>query len=175
METREKYLEHVQKMFELAGDKPDVAAAEAKTVLAIETGLAKASMDRTARRDPKNRDHMMKVAEAPDAGSELRARRNTSPQQRRAQVQQPERRQSDFFKQVNEQLERVPLDDWKTYLRWQRSSTTTLRLSARHSSTRISNSTASTCPAQKEMEPRWKRCVASTDSGLGDGARPALR
>ena len=52
-------LEHVQKMFELAGDKPEVAAAEAKTVLAIETGLAKAAMDRTARRDPKNRDHMM--------------------------------------------------------------------------------------------------------------------
>ncbi len=41
METREKYQEHVQKMFELAGDKPDVAAAEAKTVLAVETGLAK--------------------------------------------------------------------------------------------------------------------------------------
>ena len=40
VETRQKYLEHVQKMFELAGDKPDVAAAEAKTVLAVETGLA---------------------------------------------------------------------------------------------------------------------------------------
>ena len=63
METRQKYLEHVQKMFELAGDKPDVAAAEAKTVLAVETGLAKASMDRTARRDPKNRDHMMPETE----------------------------------------------------------------------------------------------------------------
>ena len=63
VETRQKYLEHVQKMFELAGDKPEVAAAEAKTVLAVETGLAKASMDRTARRDPKNRDHMMQVTE----------------------------------------------------------------------------------------------------------------
>ena len=61
VETRQKYLEHVQKMFELAGDKPEVAAAEAKTVLAVETGLAKASMDRTARRDPKNRDHLMPV------------------------------------------------------------------------------------------------------------------
>ena len=63
VETRQKYLEHVQKMFELAGDKPDVAAAEAKTVLAVETGLAKASMDRTARRDPKVQDHMMQVTE----------------------------------------------------------------------------------------------------------------
>jgi putative endopeptidase len=54
VETRQKYVEHVQKMFELAGDKPEVAAAEAKTVLTVETGLAQASMDRTVRRDPKN-------------------------------------------------------------------------------------------------------------------------
>src|SRR5450759_50646 len=63
VETRQKYQEHVQKMFELAGDKPEAAAAEAKTVLAVETGLAKAAMDRTARRDPKNRDHMMQTTE----------------------------------------------------------------------------------------------------------------
>jgi hypothetical protein len=32
-------------MFELTGDNPGVAAAEAKTVLTVETGLAQASMD----------------------------------------------------------------------------------------------------------------------------------
>ena len=63
VETRQKYVEHVEKMFELAGDKPEAAAAEAKTVLAVETGLAQASMDRTVRRDPKTRDHKMTVAD----------------------------------------------------------------------------------------------------------------
>jgi len=63
VETRQKYVEHLQKMFELAGEKPEVAAAEAKTVLTVETGLAKAAMDRTVRRDPKTRDHKMTVAE----------------------------------------------------------------------------------------------------------------
>ena len=75
VETRQKYLEHVQKMFELAGDKPEVAAAEAKTVLAVETGLAKADMDRTARRDPKNRDHMMQVTEVDNPRAQLRVDR----------------------------------------------------------------------------------------------------
>ena len=79
VETRQKYQEHVQKMFELAGDKPEAAAAEAKTVLAVETGLAKASMDRTERRDPKKRDHMMQATEIAAAGSELRPHRSTSP------------------------------------------------------------------------------------------------
>jgi predicted metalloendopeptidase len=63
LETRQKYQEHVEKMFELAGDKPDVAAAGAKTVLAVETGLPKAAMDRTERRDPKKRDHTMQATE----------------------------------------------------------------------------------------------------------------
>src|SRR5207248_10350531 len=56
-EKREKYQLHVQKMFQLLGDKPDVAADEAKTVMAIETDLAKVSQDRTFRRHPNNGYH----------------------------------------------------------------------------------------------------------------------
>jgi putative endopeptidase len=56
VETRQKYLEHMQKMFELAGDKSEAAAAQSKTVLAVEGALAKAAMDRTVRRDPNTRD-----------------------------------------------------------------------------------------------------------------------
>ncbi len=52
VELRKKYVEHVQKMFELLGDKPDAAAAEAQTVMRIETALAKGSMTRVERRDP---------------------------------------------------------------------------------------------------------------------------
>ena len=44
---------HVQKMFELLADKPDMAAAEAQTVMRIETALAQGSMTRVDRRQPK--------------------------------------------------------------------------------------------------------------------------
>ena len=50
-------------MFELLGDKPELAAAEAKTVLRIETSLANGSMTRVERRDPKALDHKMTIAE----------------------------------------------------------------------------------------------------------------
>src|SRR5437868_129818 len=43
---REKYAAHVAKMFELIGETPEAAAADAKTVMAIETDLAKASLTR---------------------------------------------------------------------------------------------------------------------------------
>jgi putative endopeptidase len=165
VETRQKYVEHVQKMFELTGDKPEVAAAEAKTVLAVETGMAQASMDRTARRDPKNRDHKMTVAEivgaAPNFDLTVYFADNGSPKFTSLNVGNP-----DFFKHVNEQLGKVSLADWKTYLRW-----------------RTINDYAPGLPhafveedflfngkymsGQQEMEPRWKRCVKSTDASLG--------
>jgi len=117
VETRQKYQEHVQKMFELAGDKPDAAAAEAKIVLAVETGLAKAAMDRTERRDPRKRDHMMQATEiaalAPNFELIQYFDDNGSPKFASLNVGNP-----DFFKAVNEQLNAVALDDWKTYLRW---------------------------------------------------------
>ena len=165
VETRQKYVEHVQRMFQLVGDKPDVAAAEAKTVLAIETGLAQASMDRTERRDPKKRDHKMTVTEiaaaAPNFDLVTYFASNGSPKFSNLNVGNP-----DFFKQVNAQLDGVSLADWKTYLRWKtingRAQVLTkpfveedFQFNGKYMS------------GQQELEPRWKRCVKATDQNLG--------
>jgi putative endopeptidase len=48
-----KYQTHVAKMLVLTGESATQAAADAKTVIAIETAMAKAQMDNVARRDPK--------------------------------------------------------------------------------------------------------------------------
>ena len=165
LETRKKFQEHLEKMFELAGDKPDLAAARAKTVLAVETGLAKAAMDRTERRDPNKRDHTMQVTEiaalAPDFQftqyfAEIGAPRFTS-----LNVGNP-----DFFKTVSEQLSTVPLDDWKTYLRWRTLDTYAPVLSKVFVDEDFQFKGAYMA-GQKEIEPRWKRCVRSTDRNLG--------
>jgi len=58
--VRKQYPGHVQKMLELLGDTPDVAAKEAQAVLDIETALAKASLERVKRRDPANIYHKLK-------------------------------------------------------------------------------------------------------------------
>ena len=62
-ELRKAYLAHVQKMFELLGDKPGDAAAEAATVMRLETALAQGHMTRVERRDPPKLYHKMQVAE----------------------------------------------------------------------------------------------------------------
>jgi putative endopeptidase len=164
-ETREKYLAHVQKMFELAGDQPDIAASEAKTVLAVETGLAQASMDRTLRRDPKTRDHKMTVAEisaaAPNFDLAVYFADNGSPKFTALNVGNP-----DFFKQVNAQLDAVPVADWKTYLRWKTINNEAPLLTAAFVDEDFQFN-GKYMSGQQEMEPRWKRCVKSTDQALG--------
>ena len=62
-ETRQKYLEHMAKMFVLLGDDDATAQKEAQAVMDIETKLADAAFKRVQMRDPKNRDHKMKVSE----------------------------------------------------------------------------------------------------------------
>ena len=165
VETRQKYVEHVQKMFELAGDKPDVAAAEAKTVLAVETGLAKASMDRTQRRDPRTRDHKMTVAEiaaaAPNFDLTEYFAGNGSPKFTTLNVGNP-----DFFKQLSSQIASVPVADWKTYLRWKTiDSAAPLLTKAFVEEDFVFN--GKYLSGQQEIAPRWKRCVRATDQQLG--------
>jgi putative endopeptidase len=164
-ETREKYQQHVQKMFELAGDSPDVAAQEAKTVLTVETVLAKASMDRTERRNPENRDHPMTTAEASTLAPNFELTQyfaqSGAPKFGALNVGNPQ-----FFKDVNEQLSSLPLDDWKTYLRWRTIDSYAPSLSKPFVDEDFAFN-GKYLSGQQENEPRWERCVRSTNRSLG--------
>jgi predicted metalloendopeptidase len=164
-ETREKFQQHVQKMFELAGDSPEVAAQEAKTVLSVETGLAQASMDRTERRDPKNRDHLMKTGEAESLAPNFELAQyfaqNGSPKFTILNVGNPE-----FFKQVNAQLSSVSIADWKTYLRWRTINDYAPALTKAFVDEDFQFN-GKFLSGQQEIEPRWERCVRSTNTSLG--------
>ena len=161
-----KFTEHVQKMFELLGDSPQAAAANARTVVTIETALAKASMDRTLRRDPKNLDHKMTVdqviASAPRAELASFFKASGSPAFSELNNTNP-----DFFKHLNTLIETTPVDGWKTYLRWW-----VLRRAAPALSDAFVNEdyrfNGAYMRGTKEMEARWKRCVRATDIDLGE-------
>jgi putative endopeptidase len=165
-ERRVKYVEHVQKMFELLGDKPEDAAANAKKVMALETELAKASMDRTLRRDPKNLDHKMKtdelLAAAPNFEFARYFKASGSPKFDELNNVNPE-----FFKQINNTLANTPIGDWKTYLRWRVTRRSAPFLSADFVDEDYRFNSAY-MRGTKEMEVRWKRCVRATDNDLGE-------
>jgi putative endopeptidase len=60
-QVREEYVKHVARMFELMGDDPAQSAGEAKTVMSLESQLAKASQTNVQRRDPQAVYHRMSL------------------------------------------------------------------------------------------------------------------
>ena len=165
-ETREKYVEHVQKMFELIGDSPEKAQEESKAVMDIETQLAKAQMDRIALRNPANRDHPMTRAEfvqmAPNFEMETFLTTLAPPQFEKVNVVAPS-----FFKDVAPMLDSVSIDNWKSYLRWKVVREAAPWLSDQFV-TESFNFWQKYLGGQKEQQVRWKRCVRATDAELGE-------
>jgi putative endopeptidase len=163
---RDQYVEHVTKMMELAGDAPDKAAAEARTVLAIETQMAQASKTRVERRDPEANYHKMDPAQlralTPDFSWETYFRNIGFPNIYQVNVGQPE-----FFQALDKQLKSVPIADWKTYLRWHLILSAAPALPGKFVEENF-NFYGRTLTGAKEIQPRWKRCVTATDRNLGE-------
>jgi putative endopeptidase len=165
-ETREKYLAHVQRMLELSGLSPDGAKSGAAKIMEIETSLAKSSMDRAARRVPKNRDHKMSTAElqtlAPNFLFTDYFGDRKGPAFSSLNVANP-----DFFKQTNALINSVSIGDWKTYLRWH-----VVRAAAPWLSDPFVQEdfafSRQYLRGQKEIQARWKRCVNLVDDDLGE-------
>jgi putative endopeptidase len=165
-QLRADYEQHVARMFRMAGDAPDKAAAEAKTVMAIETALARASRTRVELRDPEKNYHPMPVAEAsaltPDWPWERYLGEVGSPPVDQVNIRQPE-----FFKQMNQELSAVSLPEWRIYLRWHVIHTSAPGLPDRFVEENFDFYERKLSGTQ-QMLPRWKRCVQSTDRNLGE-------
>jgi putative endopeptidase len=163
---REKYLAHVQRMFELAGTPPADAKADADIVMRLETDLAKGSMDRVSRRDPEKVYHRMSKQELELLAPAFRWTEffttSGSPEFQQINVASP-----DFFKAANSALGSYSLDDWKTYLRWRVLHSEAPLLPARFLNENF-EFYGKTLTGTKEMRPRWKRCVDFTDNQLGE-------
>jgi len=165
-ELRKAYVAHVQKMFELLGDQPDVAAAEAQSVMRIETALAKGSMTRVERRDPKALDHKMTSSEletiSPVFPWHAYFTKVGIPSLASLNVAAP-----NFFKTMNEELGKETLPDLKTYVRWH-----LVHASARYLSSAVFNENfaffGKTLLGNEQPKPRWKRCTEDVDRHLGE-------
>jgi putative endopeptidase len=165
-DVRKQFPVHVQKMFELLGESKEAAAHDAQAVLAIETDLAKVSLDRVKRRDPANVDHKMTRKElaalAPDFDWTAYFKAAGTPEFASLNVAWP-----DFFKGMNQLLETRSLDDWKAYLRWQTVHDAAPLLPAAFVNEDF-DFFEKTLSGIKEVRPRWKRCVEFTDRQLGE-------
>ncbi len=166
--VRQHLVDYMTEVFTLAskdGAQVGSPAQESDTVLRIETALAKAEMDRTSRRDPKNRDHKMSRDEAVSLASNFHLDRYfhdvNAPNFSQLNVTNP-----DFFKQINAVLDSESLDALKTYVKWHLLSASAQWLSQPYVDANFKWQQALT--GQKEIQARWKRCTNLVDRELGE-------
>ena len=166
VELRQKYLLHVQRMLELLGDQPAAAKREAAGIMALETALAKVSLTRVERREPHNLYHKVDLTQlqalSPDFDWSVYLKEIGLSQQAAFNVTEPA-----FYKELDNQLQTVSLDDIKSYLRWH-----TVHSAAPLLSSGFVNEDfdffGKTLRGVPQLRPRWKRCVGLVDRQLGE-------
>ena len=165
-EARAKYVEHVAKMFTLAGWDAKSAAAAAQTIMTMETKFAEASLDRVLLRNPSATDHNTTFAQlqamVPHFDWAGYFQHKQLPQDVDMNVDQPK-----FMQEFDRQLQQTSVADWKVYLKWNLLNSMAEALSApieREDFEFFGKYMSGT----SEMKPRWKRCAEQTDRYLGE-------
>ena len=163
---RDQYVEHVAKMLTLLGEPQNTATDHAKKILALETSLAQASRTRVELRDPQKNYNKMSQndlqALTPDWNWTDYFKEINLTEPGDINVHQP-----DFFKAANTAFAKTPIDDWKTYLRWHLINAAASELSNDFVNENF-NFNDATLHGTKQIKPRWKRVVISTDEAIGE-------
>jgi putative endopeptidase len=167
LKIRNAYEAHVAHVFTLLGESPAAAKALARSVLATETVLARASLSKVDKRDPYKTFHVVDAAKlkALTPGfdwASYQAALGTAPWHARYNVTEPA-----FFKAFAARLQAMSLADLKTYLRWQLTSSLSPALGNAFVQANF-DFYGQTLTGTPQLKPRWKRCVQLVDVQLGE-------
>ncbi len=161
---REKYADHIEKMFALAGVPGPKSVAEC--VMSIESRLAKYHWDRVKSRNrtlsynPMTREALDELTPGFDWAAwfaDYGAGGITD-----VVVAQP-----DFFKAMAPLLDQIPLDRWKDWLKWHVLKQAAPLLSKPFAEAHFQFFDQALTGAL-EIRPRWKRAAAAVEKGMGE-------
>ena len=165
-ETLAQYEQHVARMFELAGQSPEAAKADARSVVEFETKLAKISLSTVDLRDPEKLVNKKTLSEMAEMSQAMDWKGYLSSQQADGQdcynVATPS-----FFEKLDSVMGETPLEGHKAYLRWHllTSHASALPQVFERESFEFFDKTLEGVPEQK---PRIDRIAAAADVHLGE-------
>ncbi len=161
---RAGYEQNITKMFQLLGDKPDAAAAAAKSIVGFETELAKFSRERAALRDVEKLYNktdpagLQKLTPGLPWTDFFTAAAVPAPAD--INVATPE-----FFEGLAKVAATTPPATLQSYLRWNVVRGASPRLPKAFVDQNF-DFYGKTLAGQKELQARWKRCVTATDGAM---------
>lgn len=165
-QLREEYTAHVAKIFVLSGKDEKQGNAAAKTVMDLETKLAAASMTMVERRNPEAMYNKMELGslkkQYPSINWDLYLSEIGLNGVTEIIVAQPL-----FFGEVQNLLDKTPLEDWKTYLQWHLLHTSASKLSPDFENENF-RFYGTILTGQKKEKPRWERALRVINTYLGE-------
>ncbi|KVX01208.1 M13 family metallopeptidase [Shewanella frigidimarina] len=161
---RKAYVEHIEKMYNLAG-LPN-AKANAEAILALETQIAEKHWDVVETRDSTKTYNLYQVKNLPELASEINwdgyLAALGGDKQTDIIINQPS-----YIQGLNEVLKNNDLNTWKNYMTWM-----ALTHNASNLSEALDNENfeffSKTLNGQEEQETRWKRGVSTVSDTLGE-------
>lgn len=170
---REFYLGHIERMLKLVKYSEGNAKKAAKDVMRIETALAAVSKTRVERRDPQGMYNKVARKDLKKAAANFPwdgyFKALGFPQISEINMTAPK-----FFAGLSDLLKKEKPKAWRNYFAWQIIYHASDMLPAKFVDEHFALRQALT--GQKEQRPRWKRCVASTDSSMGEAlAQPYVK
>ncbi|AWM13478.1 M13 family peptidase [Flavobacterium sediminis] len=165
-EKREKYVAHITRMLQYLGDSEASAKNAAEKVLALETKMATASLDRVARRDRRNTYNPMKVSDlqkiVPTVDWNNYFESTGIGAIDSVVVSQPK-----YMEEVETIFQEADIDSWKAYLRW-----TLLNDNAGVLSTEVADANwefyGKTLKGAVKQRPADERALATVNGRLGE-------
>jgi len=162
---QKSYKNYITSLFTLTGSSPAEAEKAAETIFNIEKALASAQMSRVEMRDPYKTYNKFSVTDFSKTTSNLNWQSLMPLMKVNGQdtvlVNSPK-----FFTELNGLLSSTPVNDLKTYLKWN-----VLKSSAPFLSSEFVNASfafTQILSGQKVQTPRWQRMSSLTDGTLGD-------
>ncbi len=163
---RTEYSLYITSLFMLCGADQAKAMASTATILMMETAIAQAQMSRVEMRDPVKLYNKFSVnglsAKTPNMEwNGILSKLGYKTKQDSLVVSNPK-----FMVFIDSLFAAVPVDDWKTYLKWGVMRDASAYLSSHFVNANFAYNQA--LSGQKEQTPRWQRMSGLIDRQLGD-------
>ena len=162
---RHEYVKYITTVLTMAGDDSLKANQSAQNILKLETKLAQASRKLEDLRDPYRNYNKMAVADLPKMSSTIDWK-NFLGVTGVTHIDSVVVGQPEFFKALNEVLTSTPVDDWKTYVKFNLISDFSGSLPEKFGVAAFNFNKLFT--GAKERRPRWKRVIAAEENSMGE-------
>lgn len=163
--VRDEFRGHVSRLFVLANESPEQADIDAATVMRIETRLANASAPSHGYGKPDRRYFPCPVRRLPEVTDGIDWEKLLTTVNR-TDLEIIDLYQPLYVREVGSVLNEEPVEDLKVFLKYK-----VLQYAAPYSSLAFENENFNfygrVLSGQEEMEPRWKRVMATMDAVMG--------